>query len=125
MESAEGDLAYSVVVQTQPITNPIGLLPGLNAEALSQVATIVFQRGEDFQPGLPQPEQAGGAVINWTGNLTIAGKAHPWVAWFWFVPTAKPSCCWWLLLPSPVAIEFKALCLPWRIRCSRFRGQRG
>ena len=74
VESAEGDLAYSVVVQSQPVTNAIGLLPGLNTEALAQVASIVFQRGEDFQPGLPQPEAGGGAVINWTGNLTIAGK---------------------------------------------------
>jgi hypothetical protein len=76
VESAEGDLAYSVVVQTQPVTSPIGLLPGVNAEALAQVAGMVFQRGEDFQPGLPQPEAGGGAVINWTGNLTIAGKAQ-------------------------------------------------
>ena len=77
VESAEGDIAYSVVVQSQPVTNAIGLLPGLNTEALAQVASIVFQRGEDFQPGLPQPEAGGGAVINWTGNLTIAGKAQP------------------------------------------------
>jgi hypothetical protein len=76
VESREGDLAYSVVVQMQPVTSPIGLLPGVNAEALAQVAAIVFQRGEDFQPGLPQPEAGGGAVINWTGNLTIAGKAQ-------------------------------------------------
>lgn len=77
VESAAGELAYSVVVQSQPVTNPIGLIPGLNTEALGQVAAIVFQRGEDFQPGLPQAEAGGGAVINWTGNLTIAGKPQP------------------------------------------------
>ncbi|HEY9907745.1 MAG TPA: hypothetical protein V6D18_09045 [Thermosynechococcaceae cyanobacterium] len=77
IESRDGNLAYSVVVQAQSVTNPIGLIPGLNTEALGQLATIVFQRGEDFQPGLPQPEAGGGTVINWTGNLTIAGKAQP------------------------------------------------
>lgn len=78
IESPDGSLAYSVVVQSQPLDNPIGLVPSfLTTDALAQVAGTVFQRGEDFQPGTAQPEAGGGAVINWTGNLTIAGKSQP------------------------------------------------
>lgn len=74
MESLDGHLAYTVVAQPAASLGPN---PGLNPEALAQVATIVFQRGEGFQPGTAQPEAGGGIVINWTGSLTIAGAPQP------------------------------------------------
>lgn len=77
IESPDGNLAYTVVAQAQPAGVPIGLSLGFNTDALAKAATIVFQRGEGFQPGLAQPEAGGGIVINWTGSLTIAGKAQP------------------------------------------------
>jgi hypothetical protein len=77
MESADGNLAYSVVVQAQPAGIPIGLSAIDNGEGLAKVATTVFQRGESFQPGQPQLEAGGGVAINWTGTLTIAGNTQP------------------------------------------------
>lgn len=77
VESGSGNVAYAVVAQSQPVSNPIGLTPGLNTQDLAQAATAVFFRGEGFQLGTAQPEAGGGAVINWTGSLTIAGKTQP------------------------------------------------
>ena len=78
VESPDGSLAYAVVTQSQPTDNPIGLVPTfLNVDALAQVATTVFQRGENFQPGAARAEAGGGAVMDWTGTLTIAGKSQP------------------------------------------------
>lgn len=77
IEATNGNLAYTVVAQSQPIGNPIGLTPSfLNSDTLAQVATTVFQRGEGFQPGPIQAEAGGGAVMNWTGSLTIAGQTQ-------------------------------------------------
>jgi hypothetical protein len=77
VEAIDGNLAYSVVPQTQPLNNAIGLSAGYdNSESLAKVATAAFQRGEGFQPGPPQPEAGGGAIMNWTGALTIAGKTQ-------------------------------------------------
>jgi hypothetical protein len=77
MESADGALAYTVVVQSQPAGTPIGVIPGFDIDTVAKVATEVFQRGEEFQPGEPRPEPNGGVVIDWTGKLTIAGNAQP------------------------------------------------
>ncbi|HIK16796.1 MAG TPA: hypothetical protein IGS53_16140 [Leptolyngbyaceae cyanobacterium M33_DOE_097] len=76
VESPDGSLAYSVVAQAQPRI-PVGLTPGFDADELVQVATTVFQRGENFQPGTARPEAGGGIVMNWTGSLTIGGKTQP------------------------------------------------
>jgi len=76
VEATDGNLAYSVVTQSQPSV-PIGLSTADNGEGLAKVATTVFQRGEGFQPGSPQLEAGGGVVINWTGSLTIGGNAQP------------------------------------------------
>lgn len=77
IEAPDGQLAYTVVAQTQPISSPLGLVPGTDNDALARVATTLFQRGEGFQPGLPRPEAGGGVVLDWTGNLTIAGQTQP------------------------------------------------
>jgi hypothetical protein len=77
IEARDGSLAYTVVAQPQSPSTSIGLMAGVNLEPLLQVATLVFQRGEGFQLGSIQPEAGGGAVINWTGSLTIAGKSQP------------------------------------------------
>jgi hypothetical protein len=78
VEAADGNLAYAVVVQSQPTGAPVGLSPaGLENEMLLKIATTVFQRGEGFQPGEMRLETGRGVVINWTGNLTIAGKTQP------------------------------------------------
>ena len=77
-ESPNGNVAYTVVPQSQPLGAPIGLAAGYdNSESLAKVATAVFQRGEGFQPGQPRMESGGGAVMNWTGSLTIAQTAQP------------------------------------------------
>jgi hypothetical protein len=76
VEALDGNLAYTVVAQTQP-TSPIGLTPGFNTDALAQAANLVFQRGEGFQTGLAQSESGGGAVMDWNGSLTIGGKTQP------------------------------------------------
>ncbi len=76
IESTDGNLAYSVVIQSQPSV-PIGLSAADGGEGLAKVATTVFQRGEGFQPGSPQLEAGGGVVVNWTGSLTIGGNAQP------------------------------------------------
>ncbi|NJP11591.1 MAG: hypothetical protein HC866_20740 [Leptolyngbyaceae cyanobacterium RU_5_1] len=78
IEAPDGNLAYTVVPQSQPLGKPIGLIAGYdNSDSLAKVATSVFQRGEGFQPGIPRPEAGGGAVIDWTGTLTIAGSSQP------------------------------------------------
>ncbi|EKQ68303.1 hypothetical protein OsccyDRAFT_2830 [Leptolyngbyaceae cyanobacterium JSC-12] len=78
IESPDGSLAYTVVPQSQPLGNPIGLIAGYdNSESLAKIATTVFQRGEGFQPTPARPEAGGGAVMDWTGTLTIGGNAQP------------------------------------------------
>jgi hypothetical protein len=78
IESPDGNLAYSVVTQSQPLGTPIGLSAGYdNSESLAKIARSVFQRGEGFQPGPPRSEAGGGAVLDWTGTLTIAGTSQP------------------------------------------------
>ncbi len=76
VEAPDGSLAYTVVAQAQP-NPPLGLTPGFDTDALTQVATTVFQRGEGFQPGAARPEAGGGIVLDWTGSLTIAGRSRP------------------------------------------------
>jgi hypothetical protein len=78
IESPDGTLAYTVVPQSQPLGNPIGLNPGSdNSDSLAKVAIAAFQRGEGFQPTPAQPEEGGGAVFNWTGTLTLGGTTQP------------------------------------------------
>lgn len=78
IESPDGNLAYTVVAQSQPLGNPIGLIAGYdNTESLAKIATTVFQRGEGFQPGPARPEAGGGTVIEWDGSLTIGGNSQP------------------------------------------------
>lgn len=78
IESADGNLAYAVVTQSQPLGIPIGLSAGYdNSESLAKVARSVLQRGEGFQPGPPRSEAGGGAMMDWTGTLTIAGTSQP------------------------------------------------
>lgn len=77
IESPNGNLAYAVVPQAQPLSNPIGFSPDYGNESLVKVATTLLQRGEGFQPEPARPEAGGGVVMNWTGSLTIAGKTQP------------------------------------------------
>ncbi|MDX2232373.1 MAG: hypothetical protein NW220_22265 [Leptolyngbyaceae cyanobacterium bins.349] len=78
IESPDGTVAYTVVAQSQPLGNPIGIIPGYdNTESLAKIATTVFQRGEGFQPALARSESGGGAVMDWTGALTIGGISQP------------------------------------------------
>lgn len=78
IESPDGNVAYTVVPQSQPLGNPIGLIAGYdNSESLAKIATTVFQRGEGFQPAPARLEAGGGAVMDWTGALTIGGNSQP------------------------------------------------
>ncbi len=90
VESPNGNLAYTVVAQSQPSDAPIALSPSFaNIEALGKIATTVFQRGEGFQTGPPQPESGGGIIMNWSGSLTIGGKTQPTGGVILVRPTAK------------------------------------
>ncbi len=78
VESADSTLAYIVVPQSQPLGNPIGLNAGYdNSESLAKIAIAAFQRGEGFQPAPAQLEEGGGAVMNWSGTLTLGGNTQP------------------------------------------------
>ncbi|MBF2026650.1 MAG: hypothetical protein IGS48_07775 [Oscillatoriales cyanobacterium C42_A2020_001] len=78
IEAPDGNLAYTVVPQSQPLGNPVGLIAGYdNSESLAKIATTVVQRGEGFQPAPARSEAGGGAVMDWTGSLTIGGNAQP------------------------------------------------
>jgi hypothetical protein len=78
IEAPNGAIAYTVVPQSQPLGNPIGLIAGYdNSEGLAKIATTVFQRGEGFQPAPARLEAGGGAVMDWTGALTIGGTTQP------------------------------------------------
>lgn len=78
IEAPNGAIAYTIVPQSQPLGNPIGLIAGYdNSEGLAKIATTVFQRGEGFQPSPARLEAGGGAVMDWTGALTIGGNPQP------------------------------------------------
>jgi hypothetical protein len=78
IEANDGQLAYAVVPQSQPLGNPIGLSLGYdNSESLAKVALSALQRGEGFQPGPPRTEAGGGAILDWTGSLTLGGNSQP------------------------------------------------
>jgi len=78
VESLDSNLAYVVVPQAQPLGNPIGLNAGYdNSDRLAKIAIAAFQRGEGFQPAPAQLEEGGGAVINWSGTLTLGGATQP------------------------------------------------
>ncbi len=74
VESPDGRLAYTVLAQT---AGQLGLLSGsVTVENLAQIARNALQRGEGFQAEAPQPI-VNGLQMNWTGQLTIGGKAQP------------------------------------------------
>jgi hypothetical protein len=74
MESPDGRLAYTVLAQT---AGQLGLLSGsVTVENLAQIARNALQRGEAFQADAPQ-SIVNGIQMNWTGQLTIGGKAQP------------------------------------------------
>ncbi len=78
VESLDSNLAYVVVPQSQPLGNPIGLNAGYdNSDSLAKIAIAAFQRGEGFQPVPAQLEEGGGAVMNWSGALTLGGTTQP------------------------------------------------
>jgi hypothetical protein len=71
IESPDGNLAYTVVVQAK-ITNE-----SFTNEALAQMASNQFQRGEGFQPNQLKVLSPGEILIPWTGSLTIGKKTQP------------------------------------------------
>jgi hypothetical protein len=74
MESPDGRLAYTVLAQT---AGQLGLLSGsVTVENLAQIARNALQRGEAFQAETPQSIM-NGIQMNWSGQLTIGGKAQP------------------------------------------------
>jgi hypothetical protein len=78
VESLDSNVAYVVVPQSQPLGNPIGLTAGYdNSDRLAKIAIAAFQRGEGFQPAPAQLEEGGGAVMNWSGTLTLGGTTQP------------------------------------------------
>jgi len=78
IESPDGNVAYTVVARSQPLGNQIGLVSGYDiSSSLAKIAIAVFQRGEGFQPAPARSESGGGAVMDWTGTLTIGGNAQP------------------------------------------------
>ena len=74
IESPDGRLAYTVLSQT---AGQLGLLSGsVTLDNLAQIARNALQRGEGFQSEAPQ-SIVNGIQMNWTGQLTIGGKAQP------------------------------------------------
>ncbi len=71
IESPDGNLAYTVVVQNK-ITNE-----SFTNEALAQVASNQFQRGEGFQPNQLKILASGEILISWTGSVTIGKNQQP------------------------------------------------
>jgi hypothetical protein len=71
IESPDGNLAYTVVVQGK-ITNE-----SFTNEALAQMASNQFQRGEGFQPNQLKILSPGEILIPWTGSLTIGKNKQP------------------------------------------------
>lgn len=71
IESPDGNLAYTVVVQAK-ITNE-----SFTNEALAQMASNQFQRGEGFQPNQLKILAPGEILIPWTGSLTIGKNKQP------------------------------------------------
>lgn len=71
IESPDGNLAYTVVVQSK-ITNE-----SFTNEALAQMASNQFQRGEGFQPNQLKILSPGEILIPWTGSLTIGKNKQP------------------------------------------------
>ncbi len=65
IESADGNLAYTVAVQQRASSQ------ALNDNALAQIAIETFQRGEGFQVGPVQPSIPDGIQLPWTGRLTL------------------------------------------------------
>ncbi len=95
VESVDSNLAYIVVPQSQPLGNPIGLSAGYNhSDSLAKIAIAAFQRGEGFQPAPAQLEEGGGAVMNWSGTLTLGGNTQPMSG----VILARPSSKYILLM---------------------------
>jgi hypothetical protein len=73
IESTDGNLAYTVLVQPQ---TQLGVAGGvLSNDALVKVVQNAFKQGEGFATGDIQLI-AGGLQIDWTGNLTIAGQTQ-------------------------------------------------
>lgn len=76
IESRDGSLAYTVLVRSQ---SQLALQNGTGTfvnDALAKVAQTAFQQGEGFQTA-PWQAIPGGIKLDWTGNLTIAGKSQP------------------------------------------------
>lgn len=71
IESADGNMAYTVVVQDK-ISNE-----EFTPEAIAQMAINQFQRGEGFQPNQFQVLGGGEILIPWTGRVTIGRKPQP------------------------------------------------
>ncbi len=71
IESPDGNLAYTVVVQRK-ITKE-----SFTNEALAQMAINQFQRGEGFQPNQLKVLSPGEILIPWTGSLTIGKNKQP------------------------------------------------
>lgn len=71
IESPDGNLAYIVVVQGK-ITNE-----SFTNEALAQMASNQFQRGEGFQPNQLKILSPGEILIPWTGSVTIGKNKQP------------------------------------------------
>lgn len=71
IESADGTMAYTVVVQPK-ITNE-----QFSNEALAQIAMNQFQRGEGFQPETLQVLGNGEILIPWTGTVTVGRTSQP------------------------------------------------
>lgn len=66
LESADGNIAYSVTV----VPTLTGQDIALTDAALAQVAQVTFQQGEGFIAKRFQPLSQGGIKIDWSGQVT-------------------------------------------------------
>ena len=66
LESADGNMAYSVIV-TPTLSSPS---TPLTDAALAQMAQVTFRQGEGFMANNFQSLDPGGVKIDWTGQVT-------------------------------------------------------
>ncbi|MEB3293982.1 MAG: hypothetical protein VKJ24_12560 [Synechococcales bacterium] len=85
LEKSDGSLAYTVLA---PSIAQLGAQSGITNENLLQIAKNAVQKGEGFQI-TNQIEVANGMLLDWVGQLTIAGRTQPMTGKILVRPTSE------------------------------------
>jgi hypothetical protein len=71
VESPDGNLAYTVVVQEKPTAEPF------DRAQLAAIAVDMFENGEGFKLGVLLDSAPEELLANWTGQLTFNNQTQP------------------------------------------------